>query len=69
MEPLKPETVQDLLKRPQVTRDDIAEYQRLLSERFTSDPDIQRSPQAEATAQGREARIKQLHAKLFGAQA
>jgi hypothetical protein len=66
MEPLKPERIQQLLKRPQVLPADIEEYERLLSERFTIDPDVPRSPQQEVMIQARETRLQEIHQKLFG---
>jgi hypothetical protein len=69
MEPLKPQVVKDLLARPQATTQDIEEYERLLSERFNTDPDLPRSPQEAARNDAREARLKELHQKLYsGAQ-
>jgi hypothetical protein len=65
MEPLKPDTVRNLINRPQVAPADVEEYERLLSERFTMDPSIQASPQQQAVIQAREARIQQLYHKLF----
>ena len=45
MEPLKPETKRQILAgRPQVCPADIEEYERLLAERFTEVPDLQKSP-------------------------
>jgi hypothetical protein len=76
MEPLKPETKQQILSdRPQASPDDIEEYERLLSERFASDPDERFASDPDALtpptfgfddATGREARIRELHEKLFG---
>ena len=73
MEPLKPATVKDVMDRaapadvPSV-QDDIAEYERLLAERFTRDPDLPMSPQDADDAAQREDRIAQLYKKLFQAQ-
>jgi len=74
MEPLKPEEKRAILKnRPNAQPEDIEEYERLLSVRFTEDPDFGRakvktedniltlSPQNSL-----EERLAQLHAKLFG---
>lgn len=67
MEPLKPETrVRILQERPQAGPEDIEEYERLLAERFTEDPDLPRSPDAAKAAARREKRLEQLYKKLFG---
>lgn len=80
MEPLKPEVKQQILaNRPQAAPQDIEEYERLLAERFTSDPN---APSASALPPGapqaicaserlcdsraREARLSELYEKLFG---
>jgi hypothetical protein len=70
MEPLKPETVQGIIDLAQpaaapAIQDDIEEYERLLSERFTRDPDLPMSPQEAEDVDGAEDRIAQLHQKLF----
>ena len=45
MEPLKPETKARILQeQPEATPEDIEEYERLLAERFTEDPDLPQSP-------------------------
>ena len=41
------------------------EYERLLSERFTRDPDVAAAPMAEAVSV-REERLGHLYQKLFG---
>jgi hypothetical protein len=70
MEPLKPEQKRSVLENnPEAQPSDLEEYERLLSLRFTEDPDQQpaTSPQegvTETHAQ-REARIKELYQKLF----
>jgi len=66
MEPLKPETIKDLLNRPHVAPADIEEYQRLLAERFSTDPDAPQPPGQAAVASDREARLEELYEKLFG---
>jgi hypothetical protein len=64
---MKPETKEKVLQdRPQTDPADIEEYERLLSERFTIDPDLPRAPQAEAADQAREDRLAELYQKLFG---
>ena len=67
MEPLKPEIKRQILQnRPQASPADIEEYERLLAERFTEDPDLPKSPAAAQAATNREHRLEQLYAKLFG---
>ena len=72
MEPLKPGQRDALLRaRPEAQPEDIEEYERLLAQRFANDPD-----QAPAAApldvkeddprKELEARIDELHRKLFG---
>jgi hypothetical protein len=66
MEPLKPQTKAQILEeRPQVSPAEIEEYERLLTERFASDPDVV-SRVAEDIANAREMRLRQLYEKLFG---
>ncbi len=69
MEPLKPESVREILKRPAVAPADVEEYERLLAERFTVDPN---RPRVAAAPPGlardpREVRLEELHRKLFPA--
>jgi hypothetical protein len=67
MEPLKPETKTRILQeRPQASPADIEEYERLLAERFTEDPDLPKSPAVAQAAAQREKRLEQLYMKLFG---
>lgn len=67
MEPLKPETKARILReRPQASREDIEEYERLLAERFTEDADLPKSPAIAQVAVKREKRLEQLYEKLFG---
>jgi hypothetical protein len=67
MEPLKPETKARILQeRPQACPGDIEEYERLLAERFTEDPDVSKSPTVAQAAAKREKRLQQLYKKLFG---
>lgn len=58
-----------LENNPQAQPSDLEEYERLLSLRFAEDPDQKpaASPQEDEAEVdlGREARIKQLHRKLF----
>ena len=66
MEPLKPEVKRFILENnPQASPEDMEEYERLLSERFTRDPDVAAAPRAEAFSD-REERLNQLYQKLFG---
>jgi len=68
MEPLKPVVKNDILQsRPNVTHQDIEEYERLLAQRFTIDPQAQKTFEQSAGDTARNARIKELHEKLFGA--
>jgi hypothetical protein len=75
MQPMKPEQKRAALEsRPQAQPADLAEYERLLSERFTRDPDQPQpaaAPHTEAMAVkvDPEARLKELHRILFGAAA
>jgi hypothetical protein len=67
MEPLKPETRARILhERPQAGPEDIDEYERLLAERFTEDPDLPASPAVAEAAVKRQQRLEQLYKKLFG---
>ncbi|MGH7174557.1 MAG: hypothetical protein ACRELG_30180 [Gemmataceae bacterium] len=66
MEPLKPETKARILhERPQASPEDIEEYERLLAERFTEDPDLPKSPAIAQTDAERKNRLEQLYEKLF----
>ncbi len=70
MEPLTPETVQAVFKLAEPAaapglEDDIEEYERLLSERFTRDPDLPMSPQQAHDFDQAEDRIEKLHQKIF----
>jgi hypothetical protein len=68
MEPLKPETENKILEEsPQAAPEDIQEYERLLAERFTVDPDLPMAPESEAesTPDDREQRLQDLYRKLF----
>jgi hypothetical protein len=75
MEPLKPTQKQSILENsPNAAPADLEEYERLLSTRFTMDPDFAsaKAPSSGETAehlsllQQGEERIAQLHSKLFG---
>lgn len=75
MQPMKPEQKRAALEsRPQAQPSDLAEYERLLSERFTRDPDRPQPAgaphtQAIGVRVDAEARLKELHRILFGAAA
>lgn len=72
MQPLKPTEVHAILEnRPNPQPGEVEEYERLLSQRFTVDPDFapSQAPAEEvvpAPAEEREARIAELHQRLFG---
>ncbi len=65
MEPLKPEVKEELLRdNPLASPADVEEYERLLAERFTVDPD--RHPSAQpAAAADREARLAELYRRIY----
>lgn len=70
MEPLKPMDKRRILEEsPAAEPADIEEYERLLSERFTVDPDLPTAPPVaemqSADSRKREARLKELYEKLF----
>lgn len=66
MEPLKPEVRQWILdEHPQASPEDIDEYERLLSQRFTVDPDLPMAPEERAQFNDDEARLEELYNKLF----
>lgn len=67
MEPLKPEEIDRILaERPQAAPEDIDEYQRLLSERFRRDPELQGEPGALGVESPAEQRLRELYVMLFG---
>lgn len=66
MEPMKPEEKRRILAdSPQAEPGDLEEYERLLSQRFATDPDVPAAPEAGDAASSIEARLAQLHARLF----
>lgn len=66
MQPLKPEEKSRIIEEnPQADPGDLAEYERLLSQRFAMDPDVPAAPEALAGVEDAEARLAELHAKLF----
>ena len=79
MEPMKPEQKKAVLaNRPEAQPSDLQEYERLLSLRYTEDPDQKPTAapsQARSAVEGRsfaaplvgnEIRLQELHRKLFG---
>lgn len=61
MEPLKPEMRSRILdENPEVRPSEIDEYERLLSRRFTIDPDLPTAARDEV-----ESRLAELHRRLF----
>jgi hypothetical protein len=66
MEPLKPEAKERLLQdNPQAEPGEVEEYERLLSERFTVDPDMPKAPEASAAEDERESRLQELFQKFY----
>jgi hypothetical protein len=66
MEPLKPETASKILEEsPEAAPEDVQEYERLLAERFTVDPDLPMAPEADSQQADIEERIQYLYRKLF----
>lgn len=69
MEPLKPTTKERILSdTPQASPEDVEEYERLLAERFTVDPDMPMAPGGNTAHEERESRLEELHKKLFSHQ-
>jgi len=68
MEPLRPQVKRAVLDaNPQAQPEDIEDYERLLAERFARDPDVPSQPSDASLQDTREARLRQLHNKLFPA--
>jgi hypothetical protein len=66
MEPLKPDVKKSVLENsPQAGAADLEEYERLLSLRFTVNPEAQGAPEARERRASIEKRIRELHQKLF----
>jgi hypothetical protein len=66
MEPLKPQHKRQILEAsPAATPQEIAEYEKLLAERFTVDPDLPRGPESLDLRQRKTDRLKELRRKLF----
>lgn len=64
MEPLRPQD-RDLALESGASEDDIAEYNRLVAERFTTNPYVQMSPADIQRVDEREQQIGDLYQKLF----
>jgi hypothetical protein len=65
MEPLTPQDRERILENPDAAPADLDEYELLLSERFTIDPDLSPEPFERSEAERIEARLAELHRKLF----
>jgi len=63
MEPLKPKVVHDLAAA--AAPGDVEKYERLLSERFTRDPDVAQAPADVAIGKARELELEKLYRKLY----
>ncbi len=66
MEPLKPKDV-ERARETGASDEDLAEYNRLIAERFSTNPYIATSPTQVKVANFREQRIGDLYQKLFSA--
>ena len=64
MEPVKPKDKQHALNTG-ATEEELAEYNRLTAERFTTNPYVAKSPEQIRAEKEREQRIADLHHKLF----
>jgi len=64
MEPVRPKDKQHALKTG-ATEEELAEYNRLTAERFTTNPYVAKSPEDIRAEKEREQRIADLHHKLF----
>jgi hypothetical protein len=66
MTPMKPQEVERLLnERPQVTREEIHEYERLTVHHLRANPHTPKSEEERAAHAQREHRLKELHSKLY----
>ena len=63
VEPRKPQNLKKALKRGAI--DELAEYDRLLSERFSRDPSVKLSAAEKKAAAARERRLNVLGEQLF----
>jgi hypothetical protein len=67
MQPIKPEEVERILnQRPQVTREHIHEYQKLVAHHFDTNPRLPKSEAQQAAHEERERRRKELHDLIYG---
>ena len=67
MEPLKPQQRAGIRgASPAAAPTDIDEYERLLAEQFVEDPDVPAAPAITTLRDQREARLQELHRRLFG---
>ncbi len=64
MEPLKPKDLA-AAREAGASDEDLNEYNRLIGERFTTNPYLAKSPADEKQAKTRELRIGDLYQKLF----
>lgn len=66
MEPMRPDDRARILEdSPLAEPGDVEEYERLLSRRFTIDPDLSPAPGGDSELDRIEARLEQLQRKLF----
>jgi len=63
MQPLTPLVRQRVLE--QAKPEEVAEYERLLAERFMTDPSVPKDPATAEADEKRNARLGKLQAKLF----
>ena len=64
MEPVRPKDKQHALNTG-ATEEELAEYNRLTAERFTTNPYAPKTPEQARAEKEREQRIADLHHKLF----
>ena len=67
MEPPKPQVRIHYNAAPNFTQEEAMEYERLLAQRFQTDPDMPKDPATQAEEKIREDRIQELHLKIYGA--
>jgi hypothetical protein len=63
MQPLSPTFRRQALERAEPA--EVDEYERLLAERFMSDPSVPKAPSTVAAEEERNSRLQTLQAKLF----
>ena len=66
MEPPKTQIRNHYFAAPNFSREEAMEYERLLAQRFQTDPDMPKDAAALAQEAERERRIKELHLKIYG---